>query len=99
MNQELLTIPVGPELDATLGKLAQMLEKSWEEIVKLLLEEAAFAVEDTYEKSGQIWDSVRFEYVHGGRSSLRSLAPEAEIDTILNCAQEMSSDSDRQKWV
>ena len=48
MNQELLTIPIGPELDATLGKLAQMLEKSREELVKLLLEEAAFAVEDTY---------------------------------------------------
>ena len=99
MNQELFTTQVGPELDATLGKLAQMLEKSREEMVKLLLEEAAFAVEDTYEKSGQIWDSVRFEYVHGRRRSLRRLASEAAIDTILNRAQEMSSDSDRQKWV
>jgi hypothetical protein len=48
MNQELFTTQVGPELDATLGKLAQMLEKSWEESVKFLLEEAAFAVKDTY---------------------------------------------------
>ena len=99
MNQELLTIPVGPELDVTLGKLAQMLEKFREERVKLLLEGAAFAVEDTPEKSGQIWDLVRFEYVHGGRRSMRRLASEAAIDTILNRAQEMSSDSDRQKWV
>lgn len=99
MNQELLTTQVGPELDATLGKLAQMLEKSWEEIVKLLLEEVAFAFKDTYEKSGQIWDSVRLEYVHGGRRSLRRLASEGAIDMILNRAQEMSSDSDRQKWV
>ncbi len=72
MNQELLTIPIGPELDATLGKLAQMLEKSREELVKLLLEEGAFAVEDTYEKSGQIWDSVRFDYVHGGQISKKA---------------------------
>lgn len=76
-----------------------MLEKSREEMAKLLREEAAFAVEDTCEKSGQIWDSVRFEYVHGRRRSLRRLASEAAIDTILNRAQEMSSDSDRQKWV
>ena len=66
MNQELLTTPVGPELEATLGKLARMLEKSREEIVKFMSEEAAFAVKDTYEKSGQIWDSVCVEYVHGG---------------------------------
>ncbi len=95
MNQELLTIPIGPELDASLAKLAQMFEKSREELVKILLEEAAFAVEDTHGKSGQIWDSVRFEYIHGGRRSLRRLASEAAIETVLEAAQEMSKDSDR----
>ena len=48
MNKELFTTQVGRELDATLGKLAQMLEKSWEESVKLLLNKAPFAVKDTY---------------------------------------------------
>ena len=47
MNQELLTTQVVPESDATLGKLAQMLEKFRKEIMKLLSEEAAFAIKDT----------------------------------------------------
>lgn len=94
MNQQLLTIPIGPELDATLEKLAAMFEKSREELAALLLEEAAFAIEDTHEKSGQIWDSVRFEYVHGGRRSLRRVLTEVAIDTVLKRAQEMSKDSD-----
>lgn len=93
MNQQLLTIPIGPELDATLEKLSSMFETSREELATLLLEEAAFAIEDTYEKSGQIWDSVRFEYVHGGRRSLRRVVSEAAIDSVLKRAQEMSKDT------
>lgn len=94
MNQQLLTIPIGPELDATLEKLSSMFEKPREDLVRLLLEEAAFAIEDTHEKSGQIWDSVRFEYIHGGRRSLKRLISEAVIDSVLRRAQEMSKDSD-----
>tara|TARA_B100000900_G_scaffold399509_1_gene402104 strand:+ start:152 stop:370 length:219 start_codon:yes stop_codon:yes gene_type:complete len=69
MNQELLTNLVVPKFDANLGKLVQMFGKYKEEIVTVKIKDAAFAVKDTTEKSGQIWDSVLLVYVHGrGRS-------------------------------
>lgn len=92
MNKELLKIPLGPELDATLQRLSEMFGRSREDLARTLLEEAAFSVEDTYERSGQIWDSIRFEYVHAGSRSIKRRRREGAIDSILRQAEEMSRD-------
>ncbi len=93
MNPHLMTIAIGPELDATFERLSEMFGKPREELAALLLEEAAYAIEDTYEKSGQIWDSIRFDYVHGGRRSIKRVASELAIDAVLQRAQEMGNDT------
>jgi hypothetical protein len=92
MEKELLKFLLGPELDATLQRLSEMFGRSREELAHVLLEEAAFAVEDMYERSGQIWDSIRFDYIHGGRRSIRRRKREGAIDEILRKADEMSRD-------
>lgn len=92
MNKQLLEIPIGPELDATLERLSRLFEKPREELVGMLLEEAAFAIEDTFDRSGQLWDSVRFEYIHGGRRALKRNEFEDAIDEILRRVSE-SDDS------
>ncbi len=92
MDTEVLNISIGPELDASLARLEGFFDKSREEIIALLLEEASFVVEDMYERSGQAWDSVRFEYVHGGRRSRKRVDAEAAIERVLKRAREMSQE-------
>jgi len=84
MEKQIQQLPIGPELDATLERLSLMFRTSREELTRVLLEEAAYSVEDTYDRSGQIWDSVRFDYVHGGKRSLKRNAREDMIEKLLN---------------
>ncbi len=88
MNKQLLEIPIGPELDATLERLSRLFEKPREDLVTMFLEEAAYAIEDTFDRSGQLWDSVRFDYIHGGRRAIKRNEFEDAIDEILRRAFE-----------
>lgn len=92
MEKEILPLPIGPELDATLDRLSTMFELTREQLAAILIEEAAYAVEDTFEKSGQIWDSIRFDYVHGGRRSLKRTEREDAIENFLRRASEWGSE-------
>lgn len=84
MSQERLILTIGAELDATLDRLSRMFGQTREEVARMLLEEGAFAVEDTFDRSGQIWDSVRFNYVHGGRRALKRAQKDSAIDELLS---------------
>ena len=94
MDKHIQQIPIGPELDATLERLAHMFEVTREELTRVLLEEAAYSVEDTYDRSGQIWDSVRFDYVHGGRRAQKRNAREGMIEDFLNSLSDKSDQED-----
>jgi len=95
MEKENQHLPIGPELDATLERLSRMFEVSREELTRVLLEEAAYSVEDTYDRSGQIWDSIRFDYVHGGRRALKRAAREDMIEEFLNGLSDNPEESDQ----
>ena len=83
MEQESLNIQIGAELDATLERLSRLFDMEREDLARIFLEEAAFAVEETFDRSGQLWDSVRFEYVHGGRRSAKRLERDEAIEELL----------------
>ncbi|MEM9160549.1 MAG: hypothetical protein AAGB46_15990 [Verrucomicrobiota bacterium] len=57
--------------------------------MRMFVEEAAFAVEETFERSGQLWDSVRFDYVHGGRRANKRLVNDAAIEDLLRSIDEI----------
>ena len=94
MDNYIQQTPIGPELDAKLERLSGMFEVTREELTRVLLEEAAYAVEDTFDRCGQIWDSVRFDYVHGGRRARKRKAREGMIEDFLNTLSDNLDEED-----
>ncbi|TVR49441.1 MAG: hypothetical protein EA425_12295 [Puniceicoccaceae bacterium] len=89
MDDEILSFPIGAELDATLERLSRIYQCPRGRLARVLLEEAAYSIEDTLDRSGQIWESIRFEFVHGGRRGLKRESNERAIDDLLRNVQNM----------